>query len=187
MSWVCDGTAQCQDGLDEAHCCQPDQFRCTGTRVCISGSALCDGWEHCADGSDEKGPVCAAPNNRRQDIGPSSDGSKSTYVIAIVAVLGVAGLVILVIFYYRRNVAGNEELPDILHDSAGDPLSPKPGRSGKPMLSQKNGAKDLKASLKGVRMSNLTGSSIGSSYDRSHITGADLLILFFAYHRSTTR
>ena len=172
MSWVCDGTAQCQDGLDEAHCCQPGQFRCTGTPVCISGTALCDGWDNCADGSDEKAPVCAAANNRRQDIGLSTETGKSNYVIAIIVVVIAVTLVAIPGFFYcRRKLASNEELPDILHDSAGDPLSPKPGRSGKPILTQKNGAKDLKASLKTVRMSNLTGSSIGSSYDRSHITG----------------
>lgn len=74
---------------------------------------------------------------------------------------------------------GNEGLPDILHDSAGDPLSPKPNnnRVPKPMfVSQKNNRKDggsgLKAGMEAVRMSMLNGSSFGSSYDRSHITGS---------------
>lgn len=71
-------------------------------------------------------------------------------------------------------------MPDILHDSAGDPLSPKPNnRMVKPMfVSQKNNRKDvggsggLKAGMEAVRMSMLNGSSLGSSYDRSHITGS---------------
>jgi len=81
-------------------------------------------------------------------------------------------------FCYR--FTGNEGLPDILHDSAGDPLSPKPSnnRMVKPMfVSQKNNRKDgggsggIKIGMEAVRMSMLNGSSLGSSYDRSHITG----------------
>lgn len=83
----------------------------------------------------------------------------------------------IIIFIIR--FIGNEGLPDILHDSAGDPLSPKPNnnRVAKPIFaSQKNNRKDgggggLKAGMEAVRMSMLNGSSLGSSYDRSHITG----------------
>ncbi|KAK0099194.1 hypothetical protein PV326_000031 [Microctonus aethiopoides] len=168
LSWVCDGTVQCQDGGDEAHCCQPGQFRCTLTSVCIPGDRLCDGWDNCADGSDESAAVCT-----HQDAEAVTDVGKSTYIIAILAVMVAGTITVLGVYYCRKRLVNNEELPDILHDSAGDPLSPKPGRAGKPVLMQKNGVKDgLKGGLKTVRMSTLTGSSIGSSYDRSHITGA---------------
>lgn len=86
------------------------------------------------------------------------------------------------LYYCIIRFTGNEGLPDILHDSAGDPLSPKPSsnsRMVKPMfVSQKNNRKDgggsggLKVGMEAVRMSMLNGSSLGSSYDRSHITGS---------------
>ncbi|XP_012250592.2 low-density lipoprotein receptor-related protein 6 [Athalia rosae] len=171
MSWVCDGTTQCHDGLDEAHCCRPGQFQCKRTRVCISATTLCDGWENCADGSDESASACASANHR-QDVGPTLDSGKSTYVVAILVVMAAGILVVLGFCYCRRRFASNEDLPDILHDSAGDPLSPKPGRAAKPMLAQKNVRKDLNTGAEAVRMSALNGSINGSSYDRSHITGA---------------
>jgi len=83
--------------------------------------------------------------------------------------------------HYFIRFTGNEGLPDILHDSAGDPLSPKLNRVVKPMFPlQKNNRKDgsggvgsgLKGGMDAVRMSMLNGSSLGSSYDRSHITGS---------------
>ncbi|XP_029038470.2 low-density lipoprotein receptor-related protein 6 isoform X1 [Osmia bicornis bicornis] len=172
MAWVCDGTAQCHDGLDEAHCCRPGQFQCIGNRVCISGSALCDGWDDCADGSDEHASACTPANNPRQENNSLEPG-KITYVIIVPIGLIVTIATIASGFYYcRRKFINNEELPDILHDSAGDPLSPKPTRLVKPMFAQKNCRKDLKMGMETVRMSMLNGSSIGSSYDRSHITGA---------------
>lgn len=180
ISWVCDGTVQCQDGADEAHCCQAGQFRCALTSVCIPGSRLCDGWDNCADGSDESAAVCSPPNPR-QDVGPSVSTGKNSWIFGVVAVMGVFGAVSFGVYYCRRKLANNEELPDILYDSAGDPLSPKPGRSGKPMLVQKNGTKDLKAGLKAVRMSALATSSIGSSYDRSHITGKYTFLFYYLF------
>ncbi|XP_011500691.1 PREDICTED: low-density lipoprotein receptor-related protein 6 isoform X2 [Ceratosolen solmsi marchali] len=170
-AWVCDGTSQCSNGEDEINCCRPGQFRCTTSGVCISAAALCDDWENCADGSDESAPACASANNHRQAVDPSLDSGKSTYVVAVLVVMAATVLVVLGFYYCRRRLAGNEDLPDILHDSAGDPLSPKSCRMAKPMLAQKNARKDLKPGM-AVRMSTLNGSSISSSYDRSHITGA---------------
>jgi low density lipoprotein receptor-related protein 5/6 len=177
---VCDGTSQCSNGEDEVNCCRPGQFRCTTSGVCISAAALCDDWENCADGSDESAPACASANNHRQAVDPNLDAGKSTYVVAVLVVMAATVLVVLGFYYCRRRLAGNEDLPDILHDSAGDPLSPKSCRMAKPMLAQKNARKDLKPGM-AVRMSTLNGSSISSSYDRSHITGFSYcsLSLFF--------
>lgn len=83
--------------------------------------------------------------------------------------------VIILYFYFR--FVGSEGLPDILHDSAGDPLSPKSSnRIVKPMFTSQKNRKDgaggvLSVGMDAVRMSMLNGSSLGSSYDRSHITG----------------
>lgn len=58
------------------------------------------------------------------------------------------------------------------------PKSNSNSRMAKPMfVSQKNNRKDggnggLKVGMEAVRMSMLNGSSLGSSYDRSHITGS---------------
>lgn len=160
---------QCLDGSDEAECCRADQFQCGG-KVCISISALCDGWEDCADASDELPQTCENVRRRQESVS-AVEPSKITYVIIILVGVVLASVLVLSYYYCRRKFTGNEGLPDILHDSAGDPLSPKPGRIVKPMFPHKNYRKDLKAGMEAVRMSMLNGSSLGSSYDRSHITG----------------
>src|SRR5262249_11476700 len=58
LAWVCDSTADCSDGSDEANC----DFTCkNGTKIPIAYA--CDGGTDCTDGSDEVGctPTCAAP------------------------------------------------------------------------------------------------------------------------------
>ncbi|XP_014208646.1 low-density lipoprotein receptor-related protein 6 [Copidosoma floridanum] len=170
-AWVCDGTAHCSRGEDEVNCCQHNEFRCKNSDVCLPISALCDGWANCADESDELESSCLGSiDNRRQPLDPALDAGKNAYLL-ILLIFTLSGITFVFVFYYcRRRFTSGEELPDILHDSAGDPLSPKTYRLAKPMLNQKNSRKNLKLDT-AVRMSTLNASSISSSYDRSHITG----------------
>lgn len=56
VSNVCDGTAQCESGVDEAHCasgaCRAGQVACDDG-VCLEFYQFCDGVSDCAGGEDE--------------------------------------------------------------------------------------------------------------------------------------
>lgn len=109
--------------------------------------------------------------NNQQDSVVAADAGKSTYILVILVTLVVFISGGIFVYYCRKKISSNGELPDILYDSAGDPLSPKPNRIAKATLVHKGNRKDPKLGMDAVRMSALNGSSIGSSYDRSHITG----------------
>ena len=153
------------------NCCRPGQYRCPSTGLCISTMSQCDGWDNLPGNGPRSQPGVGVVGAAEPaiDAGPSS-----SYVIALLVSVFAIISGVLMFFYCRHRFIGGEELPDILHDSAGDPLSPKGcSRMAKPMLSHKNSGrcKELLKPNASVRMSTLNTSSISSSYERSHITG----------------
>ncbi|CAG9855145.1 unnamed protein product [Phyllotreta striolata] len=73
---ICDGVVDCWDYSDENHCewCQPDQYVCSNSKVCINKDKICDGFKDCPQGDDERQCVTISSDVESADKFPYYSG-----------------------------------------------------------------------------------------------------------------
>ncbi|XP_065165207.1 uncharacterized protein [Atheta coriaria] len=74
---ICDGIVDCWDFSDENRCdwCQPGQYVCGNSKMCINRTSICDGVTDCPNGDDERQCVTVAPDLNSADEFPyNADG-----------------------------------------------------------------------------------------------------------------
>ncbi|CAH1103275.1 unnamed protein product [Psylliodes chrysocephalus] len=69
---ICDGVVDCWDYSDENRCdwCQPEQYVCSNSKVCIDKHKICDGFKDCPQGDDERQCVTISSNIESADKFP---------------------------------------------------------------------------------------------------------------------
>lgn len=157
-SFVCDGTTNCADGLDEAMCCNPGDFQCASNQVCIPQGLLCDGWDHCADGSDESNEYCTTIAITRR---ANSGSDKKVFVVILIVLVLIIFFIVYVLQICRTKLADTIREPK--EDQASAPLSP--GGLNSLRVNKITSVADA------VRLTTLSRNSM-NSYDRNNITGA---------------
>lgn len=157
-SFVCDGTTNCADGLDEAMCCNHGDFPCASNQVCIPHTFLCDGWDHCADGSDESNEYCTTIAITRR---ANSGSDKKVFVVILIVLVLIIFFIVYVLQICRTKLADTIREPK--EDQASAPLSPG-GLNGLRV-------NKITSVADAVRLTTLSRNSM-NSYDRNNITGA---------------